>query len=243
MWSPCNHEHENMNNIIKNSFKSGILFLYFILIMINQGHTQGTQNNDKVKLLWKAAEENDVTTIKKLIQEGVNIEANDKKRRTALMIATHKQNNEAAKALIDAGANVNALDDMHDTPFLYAGASGYTQIVSYCLQHGADFTVFNRYNGTALIPACERGHVETVKELLKRKDFPIDHVNRLGWTALLEAIILSDGGPAHVQIVQLLVNAGCNVNIADKDGITPLKHARDKDFTQIVAILEKAGAK
>jgi len=232
-----------MNNIIKKSFKCGVLLVYFVFIMINQGQTQGTPNNDKVNLLWKAAKENDVTSIKKLIQEGVNVEANDKKQRTALMIATHKQNNEAAKALIDAGANVNALDDKHDSPFLYAGASGYTQIVSYCLQHGADFAVFNRYNGTALIPACERGHVETVKELLKRKDFPIDHINRLGWTALLEAIILSDGGPAHVQIVQLLVNAGCNVNIADKDGITPLKHARDKDFKQIVAILTKAGAK
>ena len=218
------------------------LFLYFIL-MTNQGRAQGTQSNDKVKLLWKAAEENDVTTIQKLIKEGVNLEANDTKRRTALMIATHKQNNEAAKTLIDAGANVNALDDVHDSPFLYAGASGYTQIVRYCLQHGADFTVFNRYNGTALIPACERGYVETVKELLKRKDFPIDHVNRLGWTALLEAIILSDGGPAQVQIVQLLVDAGCNVNIADKDGVTPLAHARKKAFGQIVAILEKAGAK
>jgi ankyrin repeat protein len=94
-----------------------------------------------------------------------------------------------------------------------------------------------------LIPACEKGHIETVKELLKRKDFPIDHINRPGWTALLEAIILSDGGPTHVQIIQLLVNAGCNVNIADKDGITPLTHARNRSFTQIVAILEKAGAK
>jgi ankyrin repeat protein len=233
----------NMNNIIKISFKLSIPLLSFVFIMINQGQAQATQNNDKVKLLWKAAEENDVTTIKKLIQEGVSIEANDKRQRTALMIATHKQNNEAAKALIDAGANVNALDDMHDSPFLYAGASGYTQILSYCLQHGADFTVFNRYNGTALIPACERGHVETVKQLLTRKDFPIDHINRLGWTALLETIILSNGGPAHVQIVQLLVNAGCNVNIADRDGVTPLRHARDKDFKPIVAILEKAGAK
>ena len=106
----------------------------------------------------------------------VNIDANDTKLRTALMIATHQQNNEAAKALIDAGANVNALDDMHDSPFLYAGASGYAQIVSYCLQRGADFTVFNRYNGTALIPACEREHVEIVKELLKQKDFPIDPI-------------------------------------------------------------------
>jgi ankyrin repeat protein len=235
----------DMNIIIKNKNKFGILFLYFMLIMTNQGYTQGDvkQNNDKVNLLWRAAKENDVTTIKKLIREGVNIEAGDSKRRTALMIATHQQNNEAAKVLTDAGANVNALDDMHDSPFLYAGANGYTEIVSYCLQRGADFTVFNRYNGTALIPACERGHVETVKELLKRKDFPIDHINRLGWTALLEAIILSDGGPAHVQIVQLLVNAGCNVNIADKEGITPLAHARNKGFTQIVAILAKAGAK
>jgi ankyrin repeat protein len=231
-----------MNNIFKNRLKSASLFLYLLLIMINAGNAQGTQN-DKVKLLWKAAGENDVTTIQKLIQQGVNIEANDTNQRTALMIATHRQNNEAAKVLIDAGANVNALDDMHDSPFLYAGASGYTQIVRYCLQHGADFTVFNRYNGTALIPACERGHVETVKEILKRKDFPIDHVNRLGWTALLEAIILSDGGAAHVQIVQLLISAGCNVNIADKDGVTPLTHARNKNFARIVAILEKAGAK
>jgi len=231
-----------MSNLVKKSLGSGVLFFYFIII-IGQGRAQGTQDNDKVKLLWKAAGKNDITAIKKLIQEGVNIEANDTRRRTALMIATHEQNNEAAKALIDAGANVNALDDMHDSPFLYAGASGYTQIVSYCLEHGADFAVFNRYNGTALIPACERGHVETVKELLKRKDFPIDHINRLGWTALLEAIILSNGGPAHVQIVQLLVNAGCNVNIADKDGITPLTHASKKDFKHIVAILEKAGAK
>ena len=234
-----------MDIIVKNKHKFGILFFYFMLIMTNQGFTQGDakQNNDRVNLLWKAVKENDVPTIQKLIREGVNVEAFDNRRRTALMIAIHHQNNEAAKVLIAAGANVNALDDMHDSPFLYAGASGYTEIVSYCLQGGADFTVFNRYNGTALIPACERGHVETVKVLLKQKDFPIDHINRLGWTALLEAIILSDGGPAHVQIVQLLVNAGCNVNIADKDGITPLAHARNKGFKQIVAILSKAGAK
>ncbi|WP_139352656.1 ankyrin repeat domain-containing protein [Algoriphagus sp. A40] len=211
--------------------------------MVNLGHAQETQSRDKIKSLWLAAEKNDVTTIQKLIRENVNLEATDSKQRTALMISTHHQNNEAAKVLIAAGANVNALDDMHDSPFLYAGASGYTQIVRDCLEHGTDFKVFNRYNGTALIPACERGHVETVKELLKRKDFPIDHVNRLGWTALLEAIILSNGGPAHVQIVQLLVDAGCNVTIADKEGISPLAHARKKGFTHIVSILEKAGAK
>ena len=51
----------------------------------------------------------------------------------------------------------------------------------------------NRYGGTALIPAAHHGHPETVRMLLGT-DIDIDHVNRLGWTALLEAVILGDGG-------------------------------------------------
>src|SRR6187551_877835 len=137
----CTQDVERISGIIRIGFKSGMLILYFVLLM-SQGNAQGTQNNDKVKLLWKAAKENDVATIRKLTEERVNLEATDSRRRTALMIATHEQNNEAAKALIEGGADVNVLDDMHDSPFLFAGASGYTKIVSYCLQHGADFTVF-----------------------------------------------------------------------------------------------------
>lgn len=232
-----------MNNIIRNGLAGAILSICFILSPIEYGHAQDMKNDSNAKQLWKAAEENNVAAIQKLIKEGADIEARDSRQRTALMIATHQQNNEAAEVLMNAGANVNALDNMHDTPFLYAGASGYTKIVTSCLQHGADFTVFNRYNGTALIPACERGHVETVRELLKRKDFPINHVNRLGWTALLEAIILSDGGAAHVKIVQLLVDAGCDVNIADNDGVSPIRHARNRGYAAIVEILKKAGAK
>ncbi|MGQ3292069.1 MAG: ankyrin repeat domain-containing protein, partial [Shinella sp.] len=68
-------------------------------------------------------------------------------------------------------------------------------------------------------------------------------VNRLGWTALLEAIILGDGGKRHVQIVDLLIKAGANVNLADDDGVTPLQHARGRGFGEMVALLEKAGAK
>jgi hypothetical protein len=52
----------------------------------------------------------------------------------------------------------------------------------------------NRYGGTALIPACHYGHVETVRLLLGTA-IDVDHVNNLGWTALLEAVILGDGGP------------------------------------------------
>ena len=86
------------------------------------------------------------------------------------------------------------------------------------------------------------GHLEMV-ELLVTTKVDIDHVNHLGWTALLEAIVLSDGGPRHQQIVQVLVDAGADVNIADKEGIIPLQHARQKGFQEIVKILASAGAK
>ncbi len=79
-------------------------------------------------------------------------------------------------------------------------------------------------------------------KLLVNTEVEVDDVNHLGWTALLEAIVLSDGGPRHQQIVQVLVDAGADVNIADKEGVTPLQHARQKGFHEIVEILKSAGA-
>ena len=70
-----------------------------------------------------------------------------------------------------------------------------------------------------------------------------DHVNKLGWTALLEAIILGDGGPVHTEIVRLLVQGGADVNIADKDGVTPLTHAKRHGYTAIAQILQAAHAR
>ena len=67
--------------------------------------------------------------------------------------------------------------------------------------------------------------------------------NRLGWTALLEAIMLSDGGPAHQKIVRLLIDAGADVNLPDRDGITPLQHAKQRGFGVIAQALRAAGAR
>lgn len=191
-----------------------------------------------------AARNNDTATLQNLLAQGVDIEATDRHKRTALMMATYENNFEASQFLIKAGANVNAQDDRLESPALHAGAMGYLEILKALLATGkVDHLLLNRYGGTALIPACERGHTEVVKELLKVEDYPIDHVNNLTWTALMEAIVLGSGGKTHTHIVELLVNAGCDVNIPDKNGISPLQHARKNGYKDIVSILEKAGAK
>ncbi|AYG69137.1 MULTISPECIES: ankyrin repeat domain-containing protein [unclassified Rhizobium] len=191
--------------------------------------------------LHKAAAAGDVAAIRELLASGADIETRDASGATALLVATHGSKVEAARALIEADANVNAKDEIEDSPYLYAGARGHLDILKLALAHGADLKSINRYGGTALIPASERGHVETVDTLIKA-GVDVDHVNRLGWTALLEAIILSDGGPPHVRIVELLIVAGANVNLADNDGVMPLQHARSRGYDKIVKLLEKAGA-
>ncbi len=180
---------------------------------------------------------NDLAGVKSALENGTDVNTQDKKGRSLLLIATLENKPEMAKLLISHRADVNLQDKQLDSPFLYAGASGQTELVRLFLENGARFDVFNRYNGTALIPACERGHVETVKVLVKTKGFPVNHVNRLGWTALMEAVILGNGSQKYQEIVQILKDNGADLNIPDHSGKTPLQHAESLGFKEIAAIL------
>ncbi|MGM7637195.1 ankyrin repeat domain-containing protein [Bacillus sp. Hm123] len=209
-----------------------------------EGNKQEKESEKGVnEQLIQAVERKETAMINKLIEEGANINTQDSEGRTATMIATYNNDVETAKLLIDAGADVNIQDNMGNNPFLYAGAEGYIDILKLTIEAGADPAITNRYGGTALIPASEHGYVNVVKELLTNTDTDVNHINNLGWTALLEAIILNDGDEKQQQTVQLLIDYGADVNIPDKDHVTPLQHAREKGFKEIEQILLKTGAK
>jgi len=197
---------------------------------------------DLTSQLFQAVEKGELVALQNALDQKVNINAQDSKKRTALMIATYNQDVEAVKLLIDAGANVNIQDDLLNTPFLYAGAEGYLDILKLTIQAGADPTIVNRYGGTALIPAAEHGHVEVIEELLNDTTINVNHVNLLGWTALMEAIVLNNGNPTQQTVVQLLIDHGADVNIPDNNNVTPLQHAKKQGFKEIENILIEAGA-
>ena len=222
--------------------KAALGAAFFVICMCLAAWLSAKGEGGPARSLIAAAETGDVAGLKRLLQDGVKVDARDERGRTALLAATHANKIEAARALIAAGADVNAKDNIEDSPYLYAGAEGRNEILKMTLAAGADLKSVNRYGGTALIPAAHHGHPDTVAILLATK-IDKDYVNKLGWTALLEAVILGDGGRTHTRIVKLLVDAGANVNIADKDGVTPLAHARSHKYREIVAILEAAGAR
>ena len=210
-------------------------------LKINKGGNE-KMTTDWASKLFQAVEKGDLDVLQNALNQKVDINAQDSKKRTALMIATYNEDVEAAKLLIDAGADVNIQDDMLNTPFLYAGAEGYLDIVKLTIQASADPTILNRYGGTALIPAAEHGHVEVIEELLNNTTIDVNHVNRLGWTALMEAIVLNNGNPTQQTVVQLLIDHGADVNIPDNNNVTPLQHAKKQGFKEIENILIAAGA-
>jgi ankyrin repeat protein len=161
-----------------------------------------------------------------------------------LLAAAYDNDVGAARELIEAGADVNVKDDTEQSPYLIATSEvgDDPRLLELTLGAGADVDAKDSFNGTGLIRAAERGHAAIVKRLLET-DIDVDHVNRLGWTAVLEAVVLGEGGRAHARTVRLLVDAGADVGVRDDSGMTALEHARERGFTALVRILQsRAGA-
>jgi len=198
--------------------------------------------SDPGAALRSAAERGNVAAIADAIKSGAPVDAKDGAGQTALLLAVAGGHTAVAKALIDAGASINAQARNQDTPWLLAGARGRAEILRLMLPKGPDTTLRNRFGGSALIPACERAHVEAVEVLLTSK-IDVDLVNNLGWTCLLEIVVLGDGGPRHIEVTKRVLAKGANPNIADKDGVSPLTHAKRKGQTEIARLIAAAGGK
>jgi uncharacterized protein len=191
-------------------------------------------------LLAEAATEGRLERVRELIHAGAPLNWQDREGRTALLLAVDKDRTAVALALIEAGASINMQAANRDTPWLLAGARGRTEILRRMIPAGPDLTIRNRFGGNALIPACERAHVEAI-ELLLTTAIDVNHVNNLGWTCLLEIVILGQGGSRHQQAARLVLAAKADPNLADKDGITPLAHARTRGQAEVARLIEQAG--
>lgn len=188
--------------------------------------------------LLSAAREGDADAVAVALRAGAAIETRDERDRTALLLAATYDHVAVADLLVAAGADPDAVDDRHDTPWLVTGVTGSVAMLEALLPAGPDLTIRNRFGGLSPIPASERGHVDYVRRVV-RTGVDLDHVNDLGWTALLEAVILGDGGRDHQQIVRILLEAGADPGIADRDGLTPLDHAERRGYDEIADILRR----
>jgi uncharacterized protein len=195
------------------------------------------------KGLHAAAHRGDLAELKKLVAAGAQLELRDRHGRTALHVATFARQRAAIRILANASADLGALENDRYDAVTIAAVADDEETLRLLLSLGASAKlVTSRYDGTALIAAAHLGHAGVVRQLIGA-GAPLDHVNNLHWTAVIEAVVLGDGGSRHQQTLQALVDAGADITLPDRQGRTPLALARMRGYNEMVRILEIAASK
>ncbi|NSL54756.1 ankyrin repeat domain-containing protein [Uliginosibacterium aquaticum] len=191
--------------------------------------------------LHAAAYKGDIASLKQLLQNGAAADARDAQGRTALHLATFARQREALRILAAAGAKLDLLDHERYDAVTIAAVANDEDSLRLLLTLGASARqITSRYDGTALIAAAHLGHAGVVKQLIDA-GAPLDHVNNLHWTAVIEAIVLGDGGPRHQETLRALLTAGASTKLTDRQGFTPLELARARGYQEMLTLLEATG--
>ncbi len=192
--------------------------------------------------LHAAAHRGDLALLEDLIAARADLNARDAYGRTPLHVAAFARRGVAIRALAKAGAALDALENDRYDPVTIAAVADDEETLRVLLSVGASARqVTSRYDGTALIAAAHLGHAGVVKQLIAA-GAPLDHVNNLHWTAVIESIVLGNGGPRHVETLRALVAAGASTQLTDRHGATPLALAQARGYREMVEILRRAGA-
>jgi ankyrin repeat protein len=193
--------------------------------------------------LHAAAANGDAGTIEQLIADGEKPNLQDSKSRTPLIVAAFRRQHAAAQALVRLGANPNARDTDGFDVLAIATINNDLEMLKIAIAAGANVQATIGFdNGTPLITAAQLGFVDIVRALIEAKA-DVDHVNARGWTPLITAVVLGNGGKDHTAIVDALVKAGADGDIKDRQGKKAIDYARARGYSDMVPILEKAAGR
>ena len=211
-------------------------------------------------------------TLQTIVDLSADVNARNKNDKTALMIACEKGNVVAIHELLQAGANPNIKDNKGKTATHYAAVSVCSkETLQALLNCGADITITDIQNRTALMIACIMGNEDAIIVLLTAGTNP-NAVDSCSYTCLhfaveggcsIEAIhaIIDHGADVNattianvtalmfaiwkrsVSVINILLRAGANPNIANDDGCTCLHEAVIEYLSEeILQVLNNHGA-
>jgi len=180
--------------------KSFISFFVLILAMLIISENNATASDTDA--FFSAALSGDLTEVKRLIDEGVDVNAREASGATALLLALSEGNTDVAQLLIEAGVDINAQDNKGRNALGFASATGQTEIVKLLMGSGVDVNAKDRAGRTALMFASAEGTTEVV-QLLIEAGADVSANDNEGRTAYMVASYFG-----HTEITQLLIPVG-----------------------------------
>lgn len=200
-----------------------------------------TENSADQRYL-DAAAAGDLDGVRAALADGADKNAVDHEETTAITLAAQHDHLDVVRALIAEGVDIDAQNQTSSNPFLFGCITGRLELVKTMVEAGTDLKRLTRMAGNGLTPAAEKGHIDVVRYLLENTRINVNHTNNLGWTALIETIILGDGGSVRQEIVELLLEHGAKPGMTNEWGVTPADLARERGYAEIAAILDRAAA-
>lgn len=185
--------------------------------------------------LFKAIEDNNLSIVQQLIRIGGDV--NVVEHHCALLThAVAKESVDIVQFLIENGANLNY--DLNP-PLCAAAERGNVEIGRILLARGADKSIHNNgyHRWTPLHYSSRDAKCLPFARFLIENGADINAVDENGETALFRAVSAS-----LLDTVQYLTsNPGCNVNVRDRNGQTPIWFVDDENVA-LMRILIDAGA-
>ncbi|RSL74607.1 hypothetical protein CEP53_000177 [Fusarium sp. AF-6] len=168
-----------------------------------------------------------------LLRLGASVDAKNWINQTPLHLAATRGLNDAVKLLIQAKADVNAEDTERQKPLHNTVKWGDGGTVRLLIDAGAEVDVKGQFDQTPLHLAAERGYGDAVRLLIDEK---VD-VNARDWGGKTPLLLATEGN-ANKETVELLVNAGADVNaVCEEHGHTAMHHAAKKCIADVASVM------
>lgn len=174
--------------------------------------------------LVEAAAVGDVRAVERLVALGMPLDARDAKGATALIRAAGRGHPEVVAWLLSAGADPVATALSGVDALTAAIAAHRDSVVRVLLDHGVDADTPVAHGVPPLLVAAAVG-AATCVDLLLERGARADATDPHGNTALhagAQFAFTAADGDAAVAMLRRLVDAGCPVDTANRDGQTPL---------------------
>jgi len=177
-----------------------------------------------------------VKFLKMLIQNGADVNTQDKNGFTALMLAVAIGHSNMVEFLIHNGAKVNTQYKYGATALINAIGHKHADIVKILIKNGADVNAQDEHGLTALMYVVMKSHASMVEFLIKN-GADVNAQDKNGVTALMYVKNKDD-----ISIVELLVENIADVNTQNKNGATALMLAVVNEFNSMAEFLVENGA-